>query len=332
MNTRHAQPRANRSPSSRAGGERGTGFGFTKKQAHSPANSPAEQDRRQAGSDTPARRFRGILAAAAAIAAVAGLSSRALADSFFAAQVIGSPVVGSPSQAAFRDPAEALGPPTGRGNASTGSEGSLDVYNLGGGGSMVLGFDDGPSPRAIVDGPGFDFIVFENAFYAGGQSTLAFAELVFVEVSSDGVNFARFPNLSTTPPPPAGQQYNTIDAANVSGFAGVHPVFANANDPASPSPFDAANAGGDAFDLAQLAADPLVLGGSLDLSNVRFVRLIDVVGDGSVNDTSGNPIYDPSGPIVGGADIDSVAVIHGVPEPGAAVFIAFATIALRRRR
>ena len=39
--------------------------------------------------------------------------------------------------------------------------GSLDVVSLGIGGEIVLSFE----PNGIVDGPGADFIVFENAFY-----------------------------------------------------------------------------------------------------------------------------------------------------------------------
>jgi hypothetical protein len=273
------------------------------------------------------------------VIAFAILSAPAYGEQFFASEVIGTPLVGTPNQAGFRDPAQALGPPTGAGNAAVGGEGSINVYNLGVSGSMVLGFGvaSNGTPRAIVDGPGADLIVFENAFYAGNLPALDFAELVFVEVSSDGINFARFPNNSTTPPPPPLNPgfYNTIDSANVSGFAGVHPVFANAAAPGSPSPFDPATAGGDAFDLAQLLAHPLTLGGQLDLNDVRFVRLIDVLGNGSLTDTSGDPIYDPSGPIVGGADIDSVAVINGVPEPATGIIGGagiLACLALRRRR
>ena len=49
-----------------------------------------------------------------------------------------------------------LGPPVGGGALA----GSLDVVSLGFSGEIVLCFE----PNAIVDGPGADFIVFENAF------------------------------------------------------------------------------------------------------------------------------------------------------------------------
>src|ERR1019366_5543922 len=58
-------------------------------------------------------------------------------------------------------PGVILGPPLGGGT----SEGSLDVPSLGNGGSLVVSFD----PNAIVDGPGIDFIVFENPFWIGGN-------------------------------------------------------------------------------------------------------------------------------------------------------------------
>lgn len=57
-------------------------------------------------------------------------------------------------------PAPILGPPRGAGS----SQGSLDVVALGNGGQVTLAFGQ----TRIVDGPGPDFIVFENAFFAGG--------------------------------------------------------------------------------------------------------------------------------------------------------------------
>ena len=47
-----------------------------------------------------------------------------------------------------------------------------------------------------------------------------------------------------------------------------------------------------------------------------IIRLIDIVGDGSATDASGDPIYDPF-PTVGSAgfDLDAVAVIHADGSP-----------------
>jgi len=69
-------------------------------------------------------------------------------------------------------PAVVLGPPVGSGAFS----GGLDVVSLGFKGEVVLAFDT----NAIVDGPGADFIVFENAFWAGGDPKKPTAELAEV--------------------------------------------------------------------------------------------------------------------------------------------------------
>jgi hypothetical protein len=272
---------------------------------------------------------RKITVAASVLAALATFTgvAQTRADQFFATTVV-SRTVGTPIQPLFQDPALALGGPRGGGLAQQG----LHVLNLGVGGSLTLGFDadGGATPRAIADGPGVDFIVSENSFYAGGVTTSAMAELLFVEVSSNGTDFARFPVESATASPVG--PFGTINPANVSGFGGVHPVLANV-DANALDPFDPATAGGDAFDLALLAGDPLVTGGALDLANVRFVRLVDVLGDGTLTDRLGRPIYDATGTDNGGADVDSVAVINGVPEPtGAGILLGALALATRRRR
>ena len=136
-----------------------------------------------------------------------------------------------------------LGPPKGTGDAS----GSLDVATLGNGGTITLGF----APSSIVDGPGPDFIVFENAFYAAGDKSKPFAELATVEVSADGQNFQAFPCTATDAP--------------FASCAGWHPVYANP-DTNDIDPTDPAVAGGDAFDLADLG-----------VSEARYVRITDRV-------------------------------------------------------
>src|SRR5262249_57165201 len=89
------------------------------------------------------------------------------------------------------------------------------------GGSVVLEFGE-----AIVDGPGPDFTVFENAFLTRGAVTgIPYAEPATVSVSADGEHFVAFPcALDEDPYYP--------------GCAGVYPVFANADDPAAPSPLE----------------------------------------------------------------------------------------------
>jgi hypothetical protein len=66
---------------------------------------------------------------------------------------------------------------------------------------------------------------------------------------------------------------------------------------------------GTPFDLDNLADDP-----NLDKNAVRYVRIVDIPGDGASLDTSGDPIYDPF-PTTdsAGFDLDGVAVLNGVP-------------------
>ena len=241
---------------------------------------------------------------AATIFLVAGASAPAWAAQFFASQVINT-VVGADQPLMFSDPTQALGGPSGAGSY----EGSFDVYKLGNGGSITLGF----SGSAITDAPGPDFIVFANPFYVNGVPTEDYAELSFVEVSTDGIHFVRFPDYSSTTSDPG--PFGNINPSNVSGFAGVTPVNANTNSAADGgndiNPFDPAAAGGDAFSLSTLATLPaaqtLEQEGFLNLNDIQYVRIVDVV-DGTSTDSNGNIIYCPGS----GADVDAIAVINGV--------------------
>lgn len=240
------------------------------------------------------------------IGALIGLtiSSSTLGAEFFATEVVGT-TIGHPNQhPSFDDSEKAIEGPQGQGATA----GSIDVYNLGVGGAITLGFDSTEQVRAMRDGPGVDFIVFENPFYFGGVETSSFAELMFVEVSSNGLDFARFPAYSDTPS--MNDPFGSVDPEDVSGLAGVNPVLANVA-VNQIDPFDASEAGGDPFDLADLGDHPLVLSGDVNLDRIRFVQMVDIPGDGSQLDDRGQPIYDAYGPPNGGADLDAVAVIHG---------------------
>ncbi len=190
-------------------------------------------------------------------------------------------------------PTNALGGPRGAGL----SNGSLDVCTLGVGGSLTLGFD-----VVITNGPGADFSVFENGFVFSGAT---FSEVAYVEVSSNGTDFARFPVRYAGPP--TGVPGFTAPWGTYSGVTGHVPVLANVMTNAI-DPFDPVVAGGEAFDLAELAADALVVGGQVDLANVRFARIVDVPHLTGL-DAFGNVIFDNSG-ATGTPDIDAVAVIH----------------------
>lgn len=163
-------------------------------------------------------------------------------------------------------PGIVLGPPRGAGEL----QGSLDVVSLGNGGVITLGFGE----VLITDGAGPDFIVFENAFYAGGDPDAVFAELGTVSVSADGQTWVSF----------------TCDAvaSPFGGCAGVHPVYAN-DDLNEISPTDAATAGGDAYDLADVG-----------LTEARFVRITDRADLGGFS---------------GVFDLDAIGVVNAICLP-----------------
>ncbi len=160
---------------------------------------------------------------------------------------------------------------------------STEVVSLGDGGMATLTFD-----RLIVDGPGADFAVYENSF---GDT---FLELAFVEVSSDGINFSRFPSVSLTQSETQIGPWDEIDPTQIHNLAGKY-----------------RQGFGTPFDLSDLEYNPLV-----DVNAIRFVRIIDVVG--SINpeyasiDSQGNIINDPYPTPFnsGGFDLDGVAVIN----------------------
>lgn len=191
------------------------------------------------------------------------------------------------------DPNLALGGP--RGQAGT------DVTSLGEGGSLTLGFD-----VTLTDGPGIDFVAFENGFVFPTGSTRVFGEVAYVEVSSNGTDFARFPVGYAGP---AGQlpAFGTEPMGTWAGFCGGMPVLAdvvmNAIDTAN-----VARAGGDGFDLADLANDPLVLAGTVDLTAITRVRFVDCVA-GMDRDRFGRLIEDVGG-TGSSADIDAVRVVN----------------------
>lgn len=208
------------------------------------------------------------------------------AQSVFATQVVGSNTNGNAGGGIFA-PQNALGAP----------QGALDVHSLGIAGQLTLGF-----AVPIANGPGADFLVAENPFFVGGTFFGTFAELMFVEVSSDGVSFVRFPSRWFGPATAPGP-FGSLVVGSAANLAGQHVPLG----PLLPGdPQDVVEAGGDAFDLADLAAHPLVLAGAVDLSAITQVRLVDVVAGQSL-DATGTPIFDAG---AGSADVDAVTTIH----------------------
>jgi hypothetical protein len=180
-----------------------------------------------------------------------------------------------------------LGPPHGGGAL----QGSTDTLSLGLGGTIVVEFAD----NLVVDGPGPDLLVFENAFLVSGLTTLPpYAEPATVAVSADGVDWRTFPCALAAPP-------------YYPGCAGVYPVFARPGDPLVPTatPIEALvglpidqlvpppGAGGDAFDLA-----------AVGLHAVRFVRIEASQIDRRLGGLSG-------------FDLDAMGAVYSVDTAGA---------------
>lgn len=207
----------------------------------------------------------------------------------------------------WRTPAKALGQAVGD---------SFDIVCLGRSGQITLTF-----ANAIVDGPGFDFAVFENGFSNN------FLELAWVEVSTDGIHFVRFPNFSYTAAPTGA-----LTPTKIHGYASKYrqgygtPFDLDQLQRA----YDAAIAETDKFHTSyetQLEANfPY-----LDLHDINYVRMIDIVGDGSALDCEGIVIYDPY-PTSGSAgfDLEAIAVLNEKTPLGTPQSIDFSLIKNQR--
>jgi len=159
---------------------------------------------------------------------------------------------------------------------------STDIVSLGTGGQITLTFND-----PIVNGAGFDFAIFENSF------SDTFLEFARVEVSSDGSNYFGFSAFSLTAAPVSA--FGNVDPTDVDGLAGKY-----------------RQTWGTPFDL-----DLLTGFAGLDVNAVSYVRLLDVVGDGSqfddtpVAEGGPFPIYDPYQTTgSAGFDLDAIGVMN----------------------
>ena len=157
------------------------------------------------------------------------------------------------------------------------------IVSLGDGGSAIVTF-----ANPIKNETGADFAVFENAF------SDTFLELAFVEVSSDGVNYFRFPAISNTQTTTQIGGFGSVDATKLNNLAGKYKALY-----------------GTPFNLDDVADNVL-----LNKNAVTQVKIIDVIG--TIDPTYAS--YDSEGKIInelyntpfasGGFDLDAVGVIH----------------------
>lgn len=157
------------------------------------------------------------------------------------------------------------------------------VISLGDAGTAICSF-----PFLIANGPGFDFAVFENSFDG------FFLELAFVEVSSDGINFYRFPSHSLSDTTNQTSSFGYTDATKINNLAGKYRCDF-----------------GTPFDLQELSSV-----NGLNINAITHIKIQDVIG--SLNkqyatyDSYSNKINDPwPTPFPSsGFDLDAIGVIH----------------------
>ncbi|MCO5260103.1 MAG: T9SS type A sorting domain-containing protein [Crocinitomicaceae bacterium] len=166
---------------------------------------------------------------------------------------------------------------------------TTSVVSIGDGGTATLTFD-----IPIANGAGPDFAVFENGLND------EFLEIGFVEVSSNGTKFVRFPAISEVQTTTQIGGFGTVDCRYIHNFAGKYRVGF-----------------GTPFDLEDIKDST-----GIDINHITHVRIVDVIG-------SIDPLYatyDSQGTIVnnlhptpfesGGFDLDAVGIINTSDDAG----------------
>lgn len=177
------------------------------------------------------------------------------------------------NKATFGEPENAVG---------TASNITTDAVSLGDSGIAIVTFN-----QYITNGPGYDFAVFENGI------TDEFLELAHVEVSSDGINYVRFPSHSLTQTETPVGSFGSLNPVEIHNLAGKYRVGF-----------------GTPFDLEELKDSPM-----LDVEKITHVKIIDVVGalgEKGTFDSYGNKVNDlfPTPFNTGGFDLNGVGVIN----------------------
>lgn len=224
---------------------------------------------------------------------IAGCVAPGGAESFGSEGYTSDEVFAAPgaSGEGFGDPTFAINGVRGAGDA----QGSTDVYSLSYppqiNTELVLGW----SGLWVTNGPGVDFVVFENGFQQSGTDRF-FMDLMIVEVSQDAETWVAFPH-----------DYSAEDETRYEalprlwdGFAGRTPTRLNV-DSNDVDPFDTEAAGGDGFDLETLPEDDATAR-AIKTQGFRYVRL--VAAPARENPDTGAPFVRSA--VSNGPDIDGV--------------------------
>lgn len=180
------------------------------------------------------------------------------------------------NRAWFGEPENALGKANGQ------------LVSFGDAGYAIVQFD---SP--ISNQSGYDFAVFSNSMFSPpNQTEKAFVELAFIEVSSDGVNYERFPAISNMQYETQITSFQSVEWNQYHNFAGLYPLYY-----------------GVPFNLDDIPGD------IVDKNNITHIKIIDAIG--CINPDYAS--YDSQGNIVnfawptpfwqGGFDLDAVALL-----------------------
>jgi len=166
-------------------------------------------------------------------------------------------------------PKNIFGPPSSSASWTVPESRPEELCSIGLNGEIIVGLKNG----IIRNGPGVDFVIFENAFERLVDGKI-FAEPAIISVSQNGTDFISFP-------------YNewTLD-----GMAGKTPTVGSQN------PFNYPQCGGDGFDLEVLGLD-----------YITHIKIHDVSLLVTINET--HPYYQPPF-IVSGFDLDAVAIMY----------------------
>lgn len=180
-----------------------------------------------------------------------------------------------------------------KGKASAGAPGNAlgtadgSIVSLGDGGMATYVLEE-----ALLNVPGYDFAVFENAFLED------FLELGYVALSVDGQDFVRFPAHSLTDTSQNIGAFGLLDTRKINNLAGRFKV--NYGTP---------------FDLEELKD-------SMAIDSIHYIRIVDVVGTKdpsyATKDTAGRAIIDPypTAFASSGFDLDALALLSKATSVG----------------